>query len=342
MRKKIVVISLLVAVVVVVTLCVIGRNMFYGSAVDREYEVVLEADDSYSEMIAKVKVGMDNHLAFDYYADHIDLKRTIKPGRYTIKKGMTVMEIARMLKIGVRNTSRLVINNVRTPEALAEKIASQTNIKAEDMVAILRDEAFVKSCGFDSPEAMFSIFLPNTYEVKETITPRELVEYFINECDKFWSKAANSESLATLAASTSIKSSYDVMVLASIVYEETKCEEEMARVAGVYINRLNKGMLLQADPTVKYALGDPTIKRILYEHLEVDSPYNTYKYKGLPPTPITMPDMAAIAAVLNYEKHDYLYFCATPELDGRHNFAKTHTEHQRNARAYHNAIKGLK
>ena len=342
MRKKIVVISLLVAVIVIVTLCVIGRNMFYGSAVDREYEVVLEADDSYSEMIAKVKVGMDNHLAFDYYADHIDLSRTIKPGRYTIKKGMTVMEIARMLKIGVRNTSRLVINNTRTPEALAEKIASQLNFSSEDMRALLLDEAFVKEYGFDSPEAMFLIFLPNTYEVDSNITPRGVVAYLSKESDKFWAKSENSERLAQLMETTPIKSSYDVMVLASIVYEETKAEEEMARVAGVYINRLNKGMLLQADPTVKYALGDPTIKRVLNKHLEVDSPYNTYKYKGLPPTPITMPDMAAIAAVLNYEKHDYLYFCATPELDGRHNFAKTHTEHLRNARAYHNAIKGLK
>lgn len=342
MRKKIVIISLLVAVVVIVTLCVIGRNMFYGSAVDREYEVVLEADDSYSEMIAKVKVGMDNHLAFDYYADHIDLKRTIKPGRYTIKKGMTVMEIARMLKIGVRNTSRLVINNVRTPEALAEKIASQLNFSSEDMRALLLDEAFVKEYGFDSPEAMFSIFLPNTYEVDSNITPRGVVAYLSKESDKFWAKSENSERLAQLMETTPIKSSYDVMVLASIVYEETKCEEEMARVAGVYINRLKKGWLLQADPTVKYALGDPTIKRVLNKHLEVESPYNTYKHKGLPPTPIAMPDMAAIDAVLSYEHHDYFYFCASPELNGLHNFAKTHTEHLRNARAYHNAIKGLK
>ena len=342
MRKKIVVISLLITVIVIVTLCVVGYKMFYGSAVDREYEVVLEADDSYAEMIAKVKVGMDNHLAFDYYADHIDLKRTIKPGHYTIKRGMTVMEVARMLKIGVNHSSRLVINNVRTPEALAEKIASQLDINAEEMKTLLLDETFVKECGFNSPEAMFSVFLPNTYEVASDITPRKVVELLIKESDRFWARSENSERLAVLMASTPIASSYDVMVLASIVYEETKTVDEMARVAGVYINRLNKGMLLQADPTVKYALGDPTIKRILYEHLEVESPYNTYKYKGLPPTPISMPDMSAIEAVLNYEKHDYLYFCAKPELDGRHNFAKTLKEHNRNADAYHKAIKRLK
>ena len=341
MLKKIVVTIALLSVIAGVSFFV-GKDMFYGSAVEKEYEVLLDEGETYDAMIAKVKAGMDNHLAFDFYADHIDLERTIKHGRYVINEGMSVIDIARMLKIGVRNTSCLVINNVRTPQALAEKIASQLDIMAEDMTALLLDSEYVKECGFDSPEAMFSVFLPNTYEVDSDITPREVVDYLMRESNKYWSKAANSERLTALAASTPIKSSYDVMVLASIVYEETKAEEEMARVAGVYINRLNKGMLLQADPTVKYALGDPTIKRILYEHLEVDSPYNTYKHKGLPPTPIAMPDLAAIEAVLNYEQHDYLYFCATPELDGRHNFAKSYSEHQRNAKAYHKAIKNLK
>ncbi len=341
MLKKIVVTLALLSVVAGVSFFW-GRDMFYGSAVEKEYEVLLEEGETYDAMIAKVKAGMDNHLAFDFYANHIDLERTIKHGRYTIAEGMSVIDIARMLKIGVRNTSRLVINNVRTPQALADKISSQLDITAEDMTALLLDSEFVEECGFNSPEAMFSVFLPNTYEVDSDITPREVVDYLMRESDKFWSKAANSERLTALAATTPIKSSYDVMVLASIVYEETKAVEEMARVAGVYINRLNKGMLLQADPTVKYALGDPTIKRILYEHLEVESPYNTYKHKGLPPTPIAMPDLAAIEAVLNYEQHDYLYFCATPELDGRHNFAKSYSEHQRNAKAYHSAIKNLK
>jgi UPF0755 protein len=116
----------------------------------------------------------------------------------------------------------------------------------------------------------------------------------------------------------------------------------MARVAGVYINRLKRGMLLQADPTLKYAAGDPTIKRVLNKHMDIDSPYNTYKYAGLPPTPIAMPDMAAIEGVINYEDHNYLYFCARPEMDGRHNFAKTLSEHNRNAAAYHRALDKMK
>jgi UPF0755 protein len=137
-------------------------------------------------------------------------------------------------------------------------------------------------------------------------------------------------------------SRYEVMTLASIVYEETKAVDEMARVAGVYINRLRKGMPLQADPTVKYALQDFGLKRILHKHLRTKSPYNTYVNKGLPPSPICIPSIAAIDAVLNYEKHSYIFFCARPEFDGRHNFARTLSEHNANARAYSAALNKLK
>lgn len=335
MRKKILY-SLLVVALLLGVMAVVVYRMFYGSAVDKEYVVELSEEDSYADMIAKVKCGMDNHMAFDLYAKRINLESTIKPGEYTIKAGMTVIDVARMLKIGVTHSVNLVINNARTPEALAAKIAETLPIDKAEMLQLLTDEAFAKECGFDSPEALFSVFLPNTYEVSSKISPRELVDYLRAESTKYWNNRQSR--LDYLAEHTPLKGWYDVMVLASIVHEETKAQDEMARVAGVYINRLNKGMLLQADPTVKYALGDPTIKRILYEHLEVESPYNTYIHKGLPPTPISMPDLAAIEAVLNYEEHDFLYFCARAELDGRHNFAKTLTEHNRNANAYHQAI----
>lgn len=341
MSKKIICILLVVALLVGV-MCVVAYRQFYGSAVDRSFKVELREGESYGEMIAKVKAGVDNHLAFDIYAKHLGLVSTIKPGCYDIREGMSVIEVVRMLKIGVRATNKLVINNVRTPEALASKIASTTSIDEGELRALLTDDAYARECGFDSSMAMFACFLPNTYEVNANVTPREVVDYLRRESKRYWSSSSVVERLSALAQSTPLEDWYDVMVLASIVHEETKAQEEMARVAGVYINRLNRGMMLQADPTVKYAVGDPTLKRILYKHLEVESPYNTYKHFGLPPTPISMPDMAAIEAVLNYEKHDYLYFCARAELDGRHNFAKTHAEHQRNANAYHNAIKNLK
>jgi UPF0755 protein len=157
------------------------------------------------------------------------------------------------------------------------------------------------------------------------------------ESDKFWGNESRMSKLERSGLTP-----YEAMILASIVHEETNAKEEMARVAGVYINRLQRGMLLQADPTLKYAAGDPTIKRVLDKHKIIDSPYNTYMYLGLPPTPIAMPDMAAIEGVLNYEEHNYLYFCARPEMDGRHNFARTLSEHNRNAAAYHRALDRMK
>ena len=187
--------------------------------------------------------------------------------------------------------------------------------------------------GFDSAEAMFAIFIPNTYEVYADIAPDALVRKMKQEYDRFWSTEQRSAQLEALGMTP-----YEVMVLASIVHEETNATEEMARIAGVYVNRLKRGMPLQADPTLKYAAGDFSIKRVLNRHKEINSPYNTYMYAGLPPTPIAMPDMAAIEGVLNYEKHDYLYFCARAEMDGRHNFARTHREHERNAAAYHRAL----
>jgi UPF0755 protein len=201
------------------------------------------------------------------------------------------------------------------------------------MLSALRNKELIAELGFDSGEAMMSIFLPNTYEVYSNIKPEALVRRMKSESDKFWSADKRVEQLAQLGLTP-----YEVMTLASIVHEETSYQGEMSRVAGVYINRLRKGMPLQADPTVKYAVGNPSLKRILYKHLEVDSPYNTYIYAGLPPTPICMPDMVVIEAVLSYEKHDYYYFCARAEMDGKHNFARTHREHERNAQAYHRAL----
>ena len=336
MRKKILWIGAIAAIILAV-IAFLGYRMFYGSAVERTYSVTLNEGESYAVMMGKVKEGMDNHWAFDFYADHIDLDDNIRPGHYEIREGMSVMDIARMLKYGGSSAVRLTINNVRTPEALAAKIAQQINISEEDMLAVLRSPEVWEQMGFNSAEAMFSIFIPNTYEVRYGIGAREVVERLKRESDRFWSSDTRQAQLAELKMTP-----YEVMTLASIVYEETKVQEEMACIAGVYINRLRRGMLLQADPTVKYAVGDPTLKRILYKHLEVESPYNTYKYKGLPPTPIAMPDMVAIEAVLGYERHDYLYFCARAELDGRHNFAKTLNEHQCNAAAYHKALNKAK
>ena len=336
MKRKIFVVILVLAVVVAVT-AVWGYQMFYGEAVEERVTVVLRDDESYEKQLDKVKSIVAYPMALGIYANYIDLDKGIEPGAYTFTKGMTVIQVARTLKFGVDKSVRLVINNARTPEALASKIALQIDADSVAIVTALRNENLIDEMGFSSAEEMFSIFLPNTYEVYADIAPEELVRRLKRESDEFWADELRQEKLAKLGMT-----SFEVMTLASIVHEETNAKEEMARIAGVYINRLNRGMLLQADPTLKYAVGDPTIRRVLDKHKSVESPYNTYKYTGLPPTPIAMPDMSAIEGVLNYEKHDYLYFCARAEMDGRHNFARTLSEHNQNAKEYHRALDRLK
>lgn len=310
---------------------------FFSAAVNERFSVVLRSDESYEEMIAKVERYIEHDLAFEFYAKYIDLDEGIEAGTYRFNSGMSAIEVARILKFGSDNSVRLVINNARTPEVLAGKIAMQIDADSVAMLSALRNKDLIKELGFDSAEAMFSIFIPNTYEVYANVSPEALVRRMKQESDKFWGDESRIKSL-----NRSGLTPFEAMTLASIVHEETNVKDEMARVAGVYINRLQRGMLLQADPTLKYAAGDPTIKRVLNKHKVIDSPYNTYIYLGLPPTPIAMPDMAAIEGVLNYEEHDYLYFCARAEMDGRHNFARTLKEHNRNAAAYHRALDRMK
>ena len=332
MKKKIF-IAFIVLVVAVGVAGMWAYQNFFGVAVAERFTLVLRNDESYDEMIAKVERNIEHDLAFKIYAKYINLDRGIEAGKYTFDKDMTVIQVARTLKFGSDNSVRLVINNARTPEALAGKIAMQIDADSLSMLKALRSEELMREFGFDSAEAMFSIFLPNTYEVYCDVTPEALVRRMKQESDKFWGDESRIQKLERSGLTP-----FEAMTLASIVHEETNAKDEMARVAGVYINRLQRGMLLQADPTLKYAAGDPTIKRVLNKHKTIDSPYNTYMYLGLPPTPIAMPDMAAIEGVLNYENHNYIYFCARPEMDGRHNFARTLAEHNRNAAAYHRAL----
>ena len=332
MKKKIFIAFMLLAVAVAVAGMWAYHN-FLSPAVGERFRVVLRSDESYDEMTAKVKRYIEHDAAFAIYAKYIGLDRGIEAGTYTFNEGMTVIEVARVLKFGSDNSVRLVINNARTPEALAGRVAMQIDADSLSILAALRNPELIKEMGYDSAEAMFAMFIPNTYEVYADVTPEAFVRRMKQESDRFWGDELRKQKLERSGLTP-----YEAMTLASIVHEETSYQGEMSRVAGVYVNRLRKNMPLQADPTVKYAVGNPSLKRILYKHLEVDSPYNTYIYAGLPPTPICMPDMVVIEAVLSYEKHDYYYFCARAEMDGKHNFARTHREHERNAQAYHRAL----
>ncbi len=300
---------------------------FKGNAVRGEYDLYIGSQADYAEVVDSLMPHIRHRAAFRRYARRINLPETFEPGHYTLTRGMNVVRIARMLKLGLQTPVRVTVNNVRTPAQLAGKLARQIEADSAALMAVLTSREVAEKYGFDSV-TLFSMFIPDTYEFYWTVAPEDFVVRMKREYDRFWTPERDE------LRRRSGLSRLGVMTLASIVYEETRKTDEMPRVAGVYVNRLKRGIPLQADPTVKYAMQDFALRRILYKHLKFRSPYNTYVNKGLPPSPICMPGKDAIDAVLNYETHDYIFFCARPTFDGYHNFARTLDEHMKNARAY--------
>ena len=297
-------------------------------------DVRIPRDFTYDQMMAAVlQTGaIDNETTFRRAARFMKLDEGFRPGLYRLKPGMDNKALVRMIAKGWQQPVRLVIPGYyRSLDRFAEFLGEQLEASEEAFAAALDDPVTAERYGFDSRN-FIGMFIPNTYEVWWTVTPQEFIERMHGEYEKFW-QGSRDEKAAAIGLTRQ-----EVSTLASIVIEETKYEPEMPRVAGVYMNRLQREMLLQADPTVIFAVGDPSLKRVLNRHLETDSPYNTYKYAGLPPGPITMSPVAAIDAVLNYERHDYLYFCANDSFDGRHAFAKTLSAHNENARRYQRAL----
>ncbi len=326
--KKIILSIFFVAVVAGAGAAAWGFISFKGNAVKQSKELFISRDTEYTTLLDSLKPNIKHHFAFDLYAKRLNLSSSYKKGHYLVKDGMNVIEIVRMLKLGLQTPVNVTMNNVKIPAQLAGKLAPQLEADSVELVKVFTDKALAKKMGFDSPLTMFSIFLPNTYEFYWTVTPEEFVERMYKEYKNFWNAERDQKRKRTGL------NRVEVATLASIVYEETRKVDEMPRVAGVYMNRLRTGMPLQADPTIKYAMQSFGLRRILKSYLKYDSPYNTYINKGLPPSPICMPSIQAIDAVLNFEKHDYLYFCARPTFDGYHNFAKSYSQHLANARAY--------
>ena len=275
---------------------------------------------------------IDNEKTFLRAALVMRLEDNFRPGLYRFKKGMGNKAIIRSLQKGWQQPVRLTIPGYyRSLDRFADFLGEQLEASRDDFAAALADTQLADQYGF-RPETFIGMFIPNTYEVWWTVTPKDFIERMQQEYEKFWTPERDAKALAMGLTRQ------EVSTLAAIVIEESKYGPELPRIAGVYVNRLQKDMPLQADPTVLYAVGDPSIKRVLNRHLETDSPYNTYKYAGLPPGPITMPPVAAIDAVLDYEHHDYLYFCAKDSFDGQHVFAKTLAAHNENARRYQRAL----
>ncbi len=257
--------------------------------------------------------------------DAVDGKLSVAHGAYLIKSGEKESGIARRLKNGQQTPVKLTINNVRTMEQLAERIAARFEWSGEEFLATC--DSVLPAAGFKK-EGYPAAFFPDTYEFYWTNEPKRVVERLLDYRNKFWNDdrraKAKALNLTPIGAAT----------VASIVEEETVRSDERPIVARLYLNRLHKGMLLQADPTVKYAVGDFSLRRITHRHLEIESPYNTYKHAGLPPGPIRVVDKSTVDAVLNAPKHNYLYMCAKEDFSGRHNFAVDLATHQRNAARY--------
>lgn len=309
-------------------------TFFRANAVHTTGEIYIGQDASYislSDSLEKDGGYLKNINRFHYVATLLDLDSSIRPGHYTIKKGMNYVQLARMFQRGLQTPVKVTFNNIRTLPQLAGRVSRQLEADSLTFVQTLIADTVPAYYGF-THETFLGMFIPDTYEMYWTVQPAGFMDRMSKEYERFWSGERQSK-----LAKTGL-SEIEAITLASIVYEETKMSDEMPTVAGVYINRLRFGMKLQADPTVKFAVGDFTLRRILYRHLDVDSPYNTYMHAGLPPGPICMPSVRAIDAVLNYKEHDYLYFCAKPDFSGYHNFAATHAQHNRNKAAWVEAL----
>lgn len=287
-------------------------SLYIPSNVDYQYV---------KDKIERLNVLKSNR-AFDYLAKKTNYDDNVHAGRYVLTDGMTNQQLINMLRMGHQTPVKVVFNNMRTVEQLAGRISEQ--IEADSMSIITEIN--------DDPNVDATVFIPNTYEFYWNTDADDFVDRMEAEHNIFWNETRLQKAQAKNLTPR------EVSILASIVDKETTKTSEMPTIAGVYLNRLRKNWPLQADPTLVFALGDYNIHRVLDVHKNIDSPYNTYKYAGLPPGPICIPSIAAIDAVLNAESHKYFYFCAKDDLSGYHVFAKTITEHNRNAEKYRKAL----
>ena len=257
--------------------------------------------------------------------------KTLRIGKYDISDCRTNLDLVRLLRRGQHYPVKFTFNNVRTVGQFVERVGDKFFFEPEELSALLHDRSYMQKFGLSDTTAV-CLFIPNTYEFYYDITAEDFLNRMHGYYEQFWTdqrKATASEIGLTPV---------QVATLASIVEEENMRPSEKAIIAGLYMNRLNKGMLLQSDPTVKFALGDFARKRILNADLQVDSPYNTYKYKGLPPGPIRIPEASTMDSVLHYRHHNYLYMCAKEDFSGYHNFTASADEHACNAARYRAAL----
>lgn len=309
------------------------RVIFQPFALSETVFIYIDDQKDFEDVVNQLQENADlpSEKIFRLLAERMNYPHKIKTGRYAVKDGMTMRDFIRLLRSGNQTPVDLTFNNMRTAEDLAGRISQQMMMDSVTLLNALRETSNARKYGFND-YTLISMFIPNTYEVYWNTGVENLLERMKKEYDAFWNDARvkKAERIGLTPP--------EVSTLASIVEEEATYADEYPIVAGLYLNRINKGMRLEADPTVKFAVGDFTLRRILYKHLEIESPYNTYRNTGLPPGPIRIPSIRAIDGTLSPQEHNYLFMCAKDDLSGRHNFSVTHAEHVRNAARYQKAL----
>lgn len=318
MKKKALLISL-AALLVILALLVIMVPLTASTSNSEPRRIFLPEGTTHEALVDTLQANgiLNEGLNTTVFNFHFSiLKSKVRTGSYVVEPHVKVLTLVRHLRNGMQTPLRLTIGKFRTPQQLNDYLNQK----------LMHND-------FNIPLDSFHLVRPDTYEFYWTVTPEQFMQRMEKEYDLFWS-SRNTQSQYSL-------NRLEIIILASIVEEETNNNGEKPLIASVYLNRLRRGMPLQADPTVKYAVGDFTLRRILNKHLATESPFNTYLHAGLPPAPICLPSKASIDAVLQAPETGYLYFCASEQLDGTHRFATTLDEHNRNARKYHRAISAL-
>jgi len=333
MKKTLFTITAIIAGLFLVAVLAAAYVIFYPNTQNKtDVTITVPWNTDYEQLLDTLEAHkiLRNEETFDMVAHYMKYK-TVRVGNYTIQPGMSNVKLVRLLRAGQHYPVKFAFNNIRTLDQLANRAGNVFFFNEEELAKLLHDSLFLHQYGLNEATCP-CIFIPNSYEMYYDITPEAFVEKFHQFYQQFWNEKRLQQ--AEEIGLTPI----EVTTLASIVEEENHRPQEKAIIAGLYINRLNKNMLLQSDPTVKFALGDFARKRILLADLKVDSPYNTYKYKGLPPGPIRFPEGSTMDSVLHYTHHNYLYMCAKEDFSGYHNFTSSAAVHQQNANRYRKAL----
>lgn len=335
MKKWLIITIVIISFIILVAISS-GMFLLYYPNVIKEDEIDIPKNATFEQVLDSIEKHqiLKYNVTFRITATLLKYPHYVQRGKYKIENEKNNFELIQKLYRGQHYPVKFTFNNIRTKKAFIDKVNHHFLFPPNDLAELLNDSLFLSNYQLSTENAI-AIFIPNTYEIYYDIDAIDFFEKMYSYYNKFWNESRQSRANAIGLFPV------EVVILASIVEEENHREKEKAIIAGVYINRLKRGMKLQADPTVKFAIGNFALKRILYPHLAFDSPYNTYLYEGLPPGPIRIPESSTVDSVLNYQQHNYIYMCAKADLSGYHLFTSSLQQHLRNAAQYQKAIKGI-